>query len=455
MQEPASPYPEQMTSRWFVGTAVIVASATLFLLTAIVLGTSVVRMLDNTAKTDQAQTILHEVGDLQDAMAHASTAARTYILSHDRALLRDRTQALNTVSARVHSLETLLADDPANRTLIAAIRLNLERRINRYDQLIAGTSKNTLISGEAERLRLARINDQQLTELRERANSNFKHYQTLVTTDMRLSMVLALITGIASPLFGFVGVHLIRRERETQQARELQMELIHVQRQAIMGETSAMLAHEINQPLTAASNYIGVVRRLLDSETPDKSKAILDRVEQQIQRAAAIVRKLRNFIEKRDTERSLETADLLVEDAITLLGTIDGTIDLKTEITPDLPSVMVDRVQIQQVLVNLMRNAIEAMADHHGRALTLAVRPAGPHAVEISLADTGPGLAAEVAARLFQPFVSTKEAGMGIGLSICHRIIANHGGRIWAEANPEGGTIFRFTLPAAENRAAA
>jgi len=116
---------------------------------------------------------------------------------------------------------------------------------------------------------------------------------------------------------------------------------------------------------------------------------------------------------------------------------------------------MVDRIQLQQVLVNLMRNAIEAMQGCPRRELTLSASSPHRGSVEISLADTGPGLAPEVIERLFQPFVSTKESGMGVGLSICRSIIEQHDGRIWAEPGPGGGTVFHFTLPAVRERAVA
>jgi len=304
-------------------------------------------------------------------------------------------------------------------------------------------------------LKLTRSGNALISQLRDRGRANFKRYQNRVTDDMHMAMILVLVAGITAPLFGLIGIRLLRRERESQQARELQQELIHVQRLAIMGETSAMLAHEINQPLTAATNYISVVRRLLKSDSVEKTTTVLDRVEQQIQRAAAIVLKLRRFIEKRETERAAEAPETLAEDAITLLGTIDATTTLKTKIAPNLPPVLVDRVQVQQVLVNLMRNAIEAMQGSAQRQLVLSMTCADDKTIQVSLADTGPGLSPDVAARLFQPFISTKTSGMGVGLSICQSIVSQHGGRIWAEANPAGGTIFRFTLPIVALRAAA
>jgi two-component system sensor kinase FixL len=117
---------------------------------------------------------------------------------------------------------------------------------------------------------------------------------------------------------------------------------------------------------------------------------------------------------------------------------------------PELPHVLADRVQIQQVVVNLLRNAIEAMHASPVRTVTISTYAAGPKFVEVAIADTGPGIPDEVAARLFEPFVTTKETGMGVGLSICRTIVEAHGGQLWMTPNPEGGTIFRFQLPVSE-----
>jgi len=446
---------EHMSSRWFFGNAGVIAAAILFLLTAIVLALSVAHMLDNAAKAEQSQTIQLRAGNLQDALAESSAAARAYSLARDDSSLRARALANKAALANLAALRTTMADDADGLALLAEIRFQVARRITLYNALMTSGAPALLPSAETERMKIIRLNNIEISRLRQRAAEDFRRYQTRVIDDMNLAMVLVLISGITAPLFGLIGIRLLRRERESQQTRELQLELIHVQRLAIMGETSAMLAHEINQPLSAASNYITVVRRHLERGSADKAQEVLERVEQQVQRAAAIVRKLRRFIEKREAERSAESPDTLAEDAITLLGTIDGSVELTTQVAPDLPCVLVDRVQVQQVLVNLMRNAIEAMQTDQPHNLVLAMTYAGGRTIEVSLADTGPGLSPDVAERLFQPFVSTKSGGMGVGLSICQSIVSQHGGRIWAEANPGGGTVFRFTLPIAVLRAAA
>jgi signal transduction histidine kinase len=449
--------PKRLFSRWSLGNAGVIAAAVLFLVTALALSATAGKMLTLRAKADQAEAVLHECGILVEELGNINAAARSFVTSRQPKLLVQREKAKPHVATSFAHLRALVAEHPIQKRMVEdAMRLSY-RRLALFDQMVAhvGPPGTLVLEGEGERLKATQGNNAQFSALRDWAESSFQHYQEGLAKEMRLSMFLALFSAIASPIFGLVGIHLLKRDREDLKARELQLELMHVQRLAMMGETSAMLAHEINQPLAAASNYVSVLRRLVDPAATEKSGSVIDLVEKQIQRATTILKKLRCFIDKRETERCLETPDMLVDDAITLLGTIDSTIILKTEIAPNLPRVLVDRVQVQQVLVNLMRNAIEAMQGSAQRALVLSLTYAGGNTVEVALADTGPGLSAEVAERLFQPFVSTKASGMGVGLSICQSIVSQHGGRIWAEANPAGGTIFRFTLPVAEVRVAA
>jgi two-component system sensor kinase FixL len=266
------------------------------------------------------------------------------------------------------------------------------------------------------------------------------------------AFVLAIAGIVFAPAFGIAGIWLLRHERDTRQLREMQNEMMHVQRLAVMGETAAMLAHDVSHPLTAANNYLGALRRLASSGSLEDREKLVDlttRAAGQIHRASVILLRLRRFIEKREAERALEDPAALIQDAIALLGPLDISIMLKQEIEPALPAVMIDRVQIQQVLVNLMRNAVDAMQSAAIRELTISARLQDRHTVLFGLADTGSGLSREVAERLFRPFVSSKREGMGVGLSICRSIVLEHGGAIWAEPNPGGGTIFRFRLPLA------
>jgi len=213
------------------------------------------------------------------------------------------------------------------------------------------------------------------------------------------------------------------------------------------------LSHELNQPLTAAANYVNSARRLiLSGGKPSSVDAALDNLQEaskEIVRTGRIVRKLREFVARGTTERRLERITKLIEDAseLALAGHHSLGVTVAFHFEDTTAMVYADQIQIQQVLTNLMRNAVEAMADTERRELTIATAMLDELMVEISVADTGRGLAPDVAARLFEPFVSTKRDGMGIGLSICRSIIEAHGGKLTSELRCDGGTIFRFTLP--------
>lgn len=238
--------------------------------------------------------------------------------------------------------------------------------------------------------------------------------------------------------------------------QELQSELVHVSRLSAMGEMAATLAHELNQPLGAISNYTKGCKRLLATPNPAsvaKSIEVLDKAAEQAQRAGQIIRRLREFVARGETEKRAEAVTGLIEEAsaLALVGAAEQSIVARVAVDPRAASVLADRVQVQQVLVNLIRNACEAMQEAPRRELSIAARPLGRDMVEITVADTGPGIAAEVADRLFQPFVTTKRDGMGVGLSICRTIVEAHGGQLTVARNGSGGATFRLTLPAAHN----
>jgi two-component system sensor kinase FixL len=252
----------------------------------------------------------------------------------------------------------------------------------------------------------------------------------------------------------FIGF--IRDLTEAQKTRarmqELQHELLHASRLRSTGQLAGALAHELNQPLTAVANYLRGAQRLLDVPTPDLARVreAMNLAVQQTLRGGEIIRRLRAFVARGEIQHRPETVSKLIEEAsaLALLGAKERNVRVTLRLPADLPKVQAERVQVQQVLLNLMRNAVEAMEDERRRELTIEAQRESDH-IRISVADTGPGLPEEVAAQLFQPFVTTKPEGMGIGLSICRTVVESHGGRIWAEPNPDGGTIFNFTLPIA------
>ncbi|MBW8856814.1 MAG: GHKL domain-containing protein [Bradyrhizobium sp.] len=260
---------------------------------------------------------------------------------------------------------------------------------------------------------------------------------------------LAFLLALTAPAVGAAGLYVLVRERNRLRDRELQIQFEHSQRLSLMGETASMLAHEISQPLAAAKNYLSVLKHGFAASVTAPQAEIAQKVDDQLVRASGILQRLRNFIEKRTDEREAESPATLVADAVALLGTMHNQCALHTDIEKDLPKVLVDRVQIQQVLVNLMRNAIEAMANAACQELWLSVARAPNNMTLFQLRDCGPGISPQVRDRLFQPFASTKQGGMGVGLSICKRIIQDHGGEIRADTAPRGGAVFCFTLPVA------
>ena len=246
------------------------------------------------------------------------------------------------------------------------------------------------------------------------------------------------------------------RLRAEAEQRRLEAELVHVSRLSEMGAMASTLAHELNQPLTALTNYLRGARRLLrGAGDPAQALEAIGHAEEGAQRAGQIVRRLRDLVEKGHVERKPQSLPELIEEA-SVIGFVDETsrgVSHQFAFDPAARWVEVDRIQVQQVLINLIRNAVDAMEGER-REVTIATAPRGD-LVEVSVADTGSGIAPELGETLFSPFASTKEEGMGIGLSISRTIIEAHGGRIWAEEAPGGGALFRFTLPKARQREAA
>jgi two-component system sensor kinase FixL len=237
-----------------------------------------------------------------------------------------------------------------------------------------------------------------------------------------------------------------------QRAGKLQAELAHVARINAVSQLSSALAHELNQPLTAIMNYVSAAKlrwSQAGGDESDKASSLLDRAIAQAERAGAIIQRLRSFLEKREPHRVEEDLNATLQEAIALgfVGSSNDGATLALDLAPDLPAVRMDKVQIEQVIVNLLRNAIEAIKESGRHELAISSYRAGPRIVEIAVADTGPGIPDTVAQQLFEPFVTTKEKGMGVGLSICRTIVEAHGGRIWMVPNPVGGTIFKIQLP--------
>ena len=248
---------------------------------------------------------------------------------------------------------------------------------------------------------------------------------------------------------GFIRDLTERQQTETR-LQELQTELVHVSRLTALGEMASALAHELNQPLSAIANYLKGSKMLMarDEIPREQIGDAMDRAAAEALRAGQIIRRLRDFVARGETERSVESLPKLIEEAsaLALVGAREHSIRVRFDLDRQVELVLADKVQIQQVVLNLIRNAVDAMFDCPRRDLTVTVVPAEDDMALVSVRDTGPGISTEIADQLFQPFITTKATGMGVGLSISRTIIEAHGGRIWAEPNPRGGTIFNFTL---------
>jgi two-component system sensor kinase FixL len=261
-----------------------------------------------------------------------------------------------------------------------------------------------------------------------------------------------MISGKMRFFTGFIR-DLTERQKAEARLQELQSELVHISRLTALGEMASALAHELNQPLSAIANYMKGSRRLLENSSDQQSVMIreaMDKAAEQSLRAGQIIRRLRDFVARGETERRIEGLKKLLEEAsaLALVGAKDRGVRVAYAFDPALDFVLADKVQVQQVVLNLVRNAIEAMEQSDHRYLTIGTERGPDGMAIVNITDTGTGIAPEIADQLFQPFITTKSQGLGVGLSISRTIVESHGGRIWVEPNPAGGTIFRFTLRA-------
>ncbi|MBG6116917.1 MULTISPECIES: sensor histidine kinase [unclassified Sphingobium] len=248
---------------------------------------------------------------------------------------------------------------------------------------------------------------------------------------------------------------LTERQKTERRVQDLQAELSHASRVTAMGTLAAALAHELNQPLTAIANYMEAGRDLLAQEGAIDRTLLgeaMDEAATQALRAGEIIRSLREFIRRGEADRQPETVSTLLSEGVALafIGINSRGIDMDIAVDPRVGRIMANRVQVQQVITNLVRNAVEAMEGRPMRILHLSAAPDDDGRVEIVLADSGPGLDPAVERSLFTPFSTTKPTGMGVGLSISRTIVEGHGGRIWATRSRWGGVAFHFTLDAAD-----
>jgi len=332
--------------------------------------------------------------------------------------------------------------------------IDLDGRISSWNR----TAENLFGYGRAEILRQPydilippdrRAEDAFLMD-RLRAGEVVAHFETQrLTKDSALvdvSITASAIRDGQGALVGFSEIlHDIRAQKEAQrEMQRLQLEMIRLSRWNMMGMMSSSLAHELNQPLTAALSFVRAAWHLLPPEA-EQAREYLDLAVDEIKLAGGILHSLRQFIEKRELSRTPHDINQLLTEALrlSLFAGIQVRHRIETDLTQDMPDVPMDGVQVQQVILNLLRNAIEATMAVPSPHIVLTTR-VQPDDILVTVRDNGPGLST-APETLFEPFNTTKAEGMGVGLSVCRLIIEAHGGRIWAGAGP--GAVFSFTLP--------
>ena len=269
----------------------------------------------------------------------------------------------------------------------------------------------------------------------------------------------------AGPIFTGFMRDVSDRVDALRKANRLQRALDRLSRVQTVGEVSTALAHEINQPLTAIATYAETARRLLSGSTTDTEKVpdLLEQIAGEALRAGEIVKRMRRMIDQGRVDLHPEDINDIIQEAVRLgeAGLPHDGIDVVYELSDDLPKVMANRIQIQQVVINLMRNASEAVSGEahadlliatsleRAGSVTLSAARHNQGEVRVTITDTGPGVPEELLGDVFEPFTSGRANGLGVGLAICRSIIRAHGGRIWAENDPAGGARFHFTLPVA------
>ncbi len=417
---------------------------------------------------DDVQTALLTNGAWHGEVQHRVRDGRTVLVASHWALRRSRAGQPRQIIEINHDLGFQQPEITAIRRLAAIVESSNDAIIGKDLNGIVthwNRAAETMFGYRAEEIvghpivvlfPPDRVAEEAMILQRIRRGEKVEHYETVrLRKDGSTFPVALTVSPILDDTGAIVGASKILRDlsehhdRE-QRLREAQSELFHVQRLTELGQLVSALVHEVNQPLAAIGNYAGAGKRLLAADNNDATAVALQKITEQTERAHQIIQRLRNFVKKSDSEQRPEPLPGMIQDSVALamVSLKKDHVALELRLDPAATHVAADRVQVQQVLFNLLRNAMEAMERSERREIVVTAATSDAGMIEIGVADSGPGLAPEVRANLFRPFVTTKDSGMGVGLSICRSIVETHGGRLWAEDNPGGGTVFRFTLRA-------
>jgi signal transduction histidine kinase len=326
---------------------------------------------------------------------------------------------------------------------------------------------------DGEVVRVSRVEDLPAEAATDRRSCLALGLQSLTALPLRAgkTVVGALVLSTAPPgavwrdevmeqvhLLGEIVANALERAHAEREVARLRQELAHIGRVSALGELTASLAHELNQPLTAILNNAHVAQQLLEAEVPDV-EALRDIVADILaddQRAAKVISRLRALLKKGELDHVLLDLNEIVRDVAELVRSdmVFRHVPMTLELDPGLPQVRGDRVQLQQVILNLVLNSLEAMSEPDARDHVLGIRTsrAGPTAVSVAIRDSGAGIDMADIDRMFQPLYTTKTEGLGMGLAIARTIVDAHGGELRASNNPEGGATFEFSLPVDANR---
>ena len=388
-------------------------------------------------------------------------------LPHAESILRIFATRVGVELHRKRTQEALQASEEKYRLLVEnqtdlVVKLDREGRL----QFVSPSYCEMFALGEHELLNSV-FNDQVLSADRERVAqewnklflapwlAQFEHRANTATGERWLGWALKALRDDTGEIIEIVGVgrDVTDRRHAEDQARQNLHALAHTGRLQSMGEMASTLAHELNQPLTAILSFSQASQRVIKSRDYDQDELVfaLERIAVNAKRAGDIISHMRGFIRKEEPITELSDINRLTNEAMDLVNAelLQFGIDAVLDLQESLPDVPVDPVQIQQVILNLVRNSMEAIEQHNGseRRITITTRMDSPGGIEVAIADTGPGLDAGIAENIFNTFITTKSEGMGIGLSICKSIVEAHGGELSTRQRLGGGAIFSFVLP--------
>ncbi|MCP3463404.1 CHASE3 domain-containing protein [Bradyrhizobium sp. CCGUVB23] len=436
----------------------IALAAALTILAGFPLSLNMLRFRENLAWVNHTNEVLRQLSATERALLEAESSERGYLLTADATYLSTYNEWKDAIPALLSSLRGLVTDNTVQQKRVDDLSLDIKARLEELARAVQlGPQRLADVLDILKSARTTQLTPriiQSLSQLRQTELSLLEARQASADRSgifATISAAALFVFALISATFGiFIFEHQRTIERE-RQLQEVQAQLFQLSRLTSVGEMAAAIAHELNQPLAAMMNYLRGSKRLLEGisdERIDKARDALDKAASQSLRAGEVIRRLRDFITQGEITPKVENARTMVEEAVAIALRVanDHTVRVAMQFDGSVTYVLVDKIQIQQVIVNLVRNAIEAMENTVRRELTVSTRAAEDGMVIIKVADSGPGIDPSVAPKLFQPFITSKRNGTGIGLSISRTIVESHGGQMAVDPAALEGTTFYFTV---------